>query len=284
MKRIRKIFSWIGTFLCACVLGIALFINFFPTLADTYFPYRIYTILTGSMEPILPVNSLVVVKSLQGTEPISGDIVTFHANRLGEDITLTHFFAKTEEKDGNVYYRTHANGNETYDIYDTTYEDIKGTYVTHIPYIGRYVLFLGSPYGIGMMGICFIVLVLFHYLEEHFDLDEELHVPSMKFKRHKKKDETLHIRNLQIYEEGDYVVTKGEIWNHTSIGVRYLKGKIIFKDKEGNTVITRVFYLIGRQALEKGQCGHWNVRVKTLDHMDEVEIKILHAKKSIKKL
>ena len=75
-------------------------------------------------------------------------IVTFQANRFGDDILLTHYFRETQiGNDGNLYYRTQAEGKDFYDNYETKRSDILGTYVYHIPFLGKVFLFLKSTFG-----------------------------------------------------------------------------------------------------------------------------------------
>ena len=76
--------------------------------------YRLYAVLTDSMEPRIPTFSLVCTKVLDPEEPLhlkKGDIITFKADRFGDDILLTHHFNKTEKDfQGNTIYRTNAEG------------------------------------------------------------------------------------------------------------------------------------------------------------------------------
>lgn len=76
--------------------------------------YRLYAVLTDSMEPRIPTFSLVCTKVLDPEEPLhlkKGDIITFKADRFGDDILLTHHFNKTEKDfQGNTIYRTKCRG------------------------------------------------------------------------------------------------------------------------------------------------------------------------------
>ena len=114
--------------------------------------YRLYAVLTDSMEPRIPTFSLVCTKVLDPEEPLhlkKGDIITFKADRFGDDILLTHHFNKTEKDfQGNTIYRTNAEGKDNLDMYKTLRKDIVGTYVFHIPFIGKIFLFLKSKFGI----------------------------------------------------------------------------------------------------------------------------------------
>ena len=106
--------------------------------------------------------SLVLSKNIQSDdELVPGTIITFHANRLGEDTVLTHTLAKTEvESDGRVRYYTQAYAYEGLDEYHTYRQDIVGIYVMHVPFLGKIVLFLQSQYAWFIIPIVVVILFL----------------------------------------------------------------------------------------------------------------------------
>ena len=58
------------------------------------------------MEPTIPTHSLVLVKTLkEGEEPKLNSIISFHANRFGENIVLTHYFRENAlDENGRKLY------------------------------------------------------------------------------------------------------------------------------------------------------------------------------------
>ena len=110
-----------------------------PEKINNILDYKFYSVLTNSMEPEIPTYSLVCIKKFKKDEIIDlkpQQIITFHANRFGENIIITHHFNKTEiTEDGTIIYRTNAAGKENLDNYETTRDDLIGTYIFHIPYI-----------------------------------------------------------------------------------------------------------------------------------------------------
>lgn len=137
-------------------------IIYFPEQITKFTGYRLYTVLTNSMEPTIPTYSLVLTKLIPINEDIQPNtIVTFKANRFGDDILLTHYFRKTEtSQDGNLYYRTQAEGKDNYDSYETSREDIVGKYVGHVPFIGKIFLFLKSDYSYIWYGEVLIIMLI----------------------------------------------------------------------------------------------------------------------------
>lgn len=144
-----------------------------PEKLNNFLDYKFYTVLTNSMEPKIPTYSLVCIKKFEKDEIInlkSQQIITFHANRLGTDIIITHYFNKIEkDEDGTVIYRTNAEGKDTLDYYRITRDDLIGTYIFHIPYIGKFILFLKSKFALILYGeiiIIFLIKTLIKFLWE----------------------------------------------------------------------------------------------------------------------
>lgn len=125
---------------------------------------QFYTVLSSSMEPTIPVYSLLCSRQFTAQEQIElqpGDIVTFQANRFGHKIIITHYLHTIEQnKNGELIYRTIAEGAETPDVYETTRQDLVGTYLFHIPHLGKVLLFLKSKFALILVGEeCIILLV-----------------------------------------------------------------------------------------------------------------------------
>lgn len=146
-----------------CVVVLLLLIIcgiFLPKLYIDKLPFCIYNVLTNSMEPEIPSESLVLVKTYrEGMLIKEGDIITFQAKRFGEDVIITHRFSHTEtNEDGQLIYRTHPEQSETMDSYETTQDDLLGIYMFHLPYIGKVPLFLKSSFG--FLWLCEVILIL----------------------------------------------------------------------------------------------------------------------------
>ena len=141
--------------------------------------YQFYTVLTNSMEPKIPTYSLVLVKKFETDEDIQlqpQQIITFHADRFGQRIIITHHFNKTERTDeGITIYRTNAEGKDQLDIYQTTREDLIGTYLFHIPYIGKIVLFLKSKFGFILYGEFSIIFLVNALIRSRWEEETQRH-------------------------------------------------------------------------------------------------------------
>lgn len=133
---------------------------FFPKPFQDMVPYHFYHVLTDSMEPFIPRNSIVCVKKYdENTVLDQDDVITFRALRFGEKIIITHRFSHTEtDPSGNLIFRTHPEVSDTLDAYKTRKEDILGIYLFHVPFVGKWILFLKSTFGV--LWICEMILIL----------------------------------------------------------------------------------------------------------------------------
>lgn len=128
------------------VLIIFLILNIILVLQSTFnsqkvpnlFGYKTFSIVTGSMEPTLKVNDLIITKNCKQEDIKKGDIITY---KRGSSI-ITHRVDNIQNEGGNVYYLTKGDGNYIYDEYKVKYKDIEGKYVKRIPKIGKIVSFL----------------------------------------------------------------------------------------------------------------------------------------------
>lgn len=165
MKRVRLIKNILfGLLLGAVGLYLAAY-SLWPQTLERYLPYRFYTVLTDSMDPYMPPMSLVLVRQIPADAPLElapEQIVTFRADRFGQQIIQTHRFSHTEwdEELGRTIYRTHPEGTTDLDFYKTTREDILGVYVFHLPWLGKVMLFLQSPWGLVLLGEQVVIFLI----------------------------------------------------------------------------------------------------------------------------
>lgn len=172
MKKILKI---LPNVLLIMLVAYIVLMKICPEKINKFLGYQTFVILTDSMEPVIPTGSAVLVKNLKDDEePKEGDIVSFRVDRLGEDAVFTHYYCGTEtEEDGSTRYLTQGATAERPDDYITHRQDIIGTYVFHIPYVGRIVLFLKSPFALIELGIIMIIMIIYQLLWDKFDKEAQ---------------------------------------------------------------------------------------------------------------
>lgn len=164
MKKFPKFIKYIFYLIFLLLTVYILIIIIAPEKINNILNYKFYSVLTNSMEPEIPTYSLVCIKKFEKDEIIDlkpQQIITFHAERFGENIILTHYFNKTEiNEDGTIIYRTNASGKSNLDDYKTTRDDLIGTYIFHIAYIGKFILFLKSKFGFILYGELIIIFLI----------------------------------------------------------------------------------------------------------------------------
>ena len=82
----------------------------------TFGGYGVMRTLTGSMEPAIPVHSLVVVKETDPSDLAVGDIITFHATDEALEGSLnTHRITGVTDQGGSLAFRTKGDANAAED-------------------------------------------------------------------------------------------------------------------------------------------------------------------------
>ena len=112
---------------------IGLIIN--PHREPSLFGFKTFQIVSGSMEPELSVNDIVIVKKVKQKKIKEGDIITFK-NRYGEIVTHRVYYVARNTQNDQVY-GTKGDANNTEDDGQVSYENIEGKYVGKIPRIGK---------------------------------------------------------------------------------------------------------------------------------------------------
>lgn len=125
-----------------------------PGQAPNFFGYSLFRVMTGSMEPTIPTNSLIVVKRVETQELAVGDVITFYSrdpSLLGEP--NTHRIIRFEEDEGRQLIITKGDANNIEDRFPTRAEDLIGKVVFSSLFLGRLVKLISNP-------LVFIPLIL----------------------------------------------------------------------------------------------------------------------------
>ena len=135
------------------------------------FGFKPYVVITESMEPVINVNDLIIVKNPKVDDLEPEDIITFYAdiNFDGEKDVVTHYIYSVDENvDGDLIFRTHRYFEDgdtvTTDFWVVGEDDILGEHLFTIPYLGAVVQFVKSPFGIAAMVVNIGVIVGIVYI------------------------------------------------------------------------------------------------------------------------
>ena len=127
------------------------------------FGMGVSVVLSGSMEPELSVNDLVLVKSQDSDR--NGDVVVYQDG----SILVIHRIVSI---DGDKVI-TQGDANNAADD-PINISAVKGKAMWHIPFVGGAVRFLQSPAGVIILIIAAVVLFELPYLQERKKSDDEL--------------------------------------------------------------------------------------------------------------
>ena len=133
-----KVLNIIGTAIIIIVIAVCL-----SLIVPKAFGVTSYTVLTGSMEPEVPVGSVVYAKAAEPAQLETGDIIVFYDGR--NEIPVTHRVVENQASEGQII--TKGDANESADIAPIPYPNVIGKVVLHIPFLGRFVSPLGTMLG-----------------------------------------------------------------------------------------------------------------------------------------
>lgn len=134
-----KLFSFLGTLVMVLAILLCL------TLAvPRIFGLQAYIVISGSMEPAIPVGSAVYARACDPREIEEDQVIVFY-NGTGDTVPVTHRVLENHPEDGELI--TKGDANEQEDIRPARYENVIGRVVLHVPLLGYLVAPLASMQG-----------------------------------------------------------------------------------------------------------------------------------------
>ena len=104
-----------------------------PGVTPDFFGIKTFSIVSGSMEPTINIDDIVIIKKVDKKELTKDDIISF---RINNEI-ITHRIIDKELKNGILFYITKGDNNEVPDIHNVKYSQIEGKYIGKIPKAGK---------------------------------------------------------------------------------------------------------------------------------------------------
>lgn len=155
-----KILSAIATALMIMLLLVAL-----PLTVPKLVGYQIYSVLTASMTPALPVGCAVYVRVCDPADLAPGDIVTYYK---GAGTTLTETHRVVSNNVDSKTLTTKGDANAGVDIYPILYSQVLGVVIFSVPCLGAVAMGLQSPAGIAICIAIFALAFLLWALADKF--------------------------------------------------------------------------------------------------------------------
>ena len=124
--------------------------------------YRVFTIATGSMEPVYNINDVILVKDTDPSTLKKGDDIAYLGNRDAvKGLIVTHRIIRIETfSDGKVHY-TLKGVNNKYEDPSITEDQILGKVVGKLPVVNFINHVVKNIYGFFFLVFCPLVLVIF---------------------------------------------------------------------------------------------------------------------------
>ncbi len=157
-KTVKKIWNAVTTVLVVLVVAVAILL-----VGARAVGLKVYTVLSGSMEPHFKTGSVIYVKDVEPNTLEAGDIITF---MLNDSTVATHRIVEVlpDEADPSVLrFRTKGDANEDADSGTVHMNNIIGEPVFTIPYFGYVANYIQSPPGsyVAIAGGALLLILVF---------------------------------------------------------------------------------------------------------------------------
>ena len=119
----------------------AVILSALPLTVPRLLGYKVYAVISGSMEPALPAGSLVYVKDADPFTVTPGEIIAFSDG--GE--VVTHRVRENRSDEGS--FITRGDANNTDDLFPVSYRNLIGRVKFHVPVMGSLMLYYVSAKG-----------------------------------------------------------------------------------------------------------------------------------------
>ena len=147
------------------IITVLIFILVFLLAGIRIFGFKVYTVLSPSMEPEYPTGSIIYVKKVDVDSLKEKDVITFF---LSKDTTATHRIIELVPDENNsdiIRFRTKGDANEIADGSLVEKNQIIGSPVFVIPFLGFIANYIHTPPGLyiaitsAIAIICFVLIV-----------------------------------------------------------------------------------------------------------------------------
>ena len=103
VKTVLRVMIWF----CLFAFVISVCLQSFSNNKLSFFNYRMFTVITGSMKPKYDIGDVLIDKKIKAEDIKVGDAITYQGlSNSYKDKVITHQVVKIEKKDGKYYYHT----------------------------------------------------------------------------------------------------------------------------------------------------------------------------------
>lgn len=139
-------------------LNLILLVQKIQNKPASIFGYKVFVVISGSMEPNIHVGDIVITKNVKACDLKVGDIITFNNDKY----TITHRIIDIIQ-DGETYYKTKGDHNSIADKDLIKYNNIEGVCKFRLEKIG--IIFIHSKDIIRVIIIICILYLIFKIID-----------------------------------------------------------------------------------------------------------------------
>ena len=164
MRTIKKVWSVVTTILVVLIVLSAVFL-----MGTRLIGYRVYSVISGSMEPELSVGDLLYVRPVDPTEVKVGDDISFVLN---EDLVVaTHRVVRIDAEKQHIY--TKGIANEVEDSEPVHFKNVIGVVDFNIPLLGYVSDYIQNPPGMYITIAAVATLIVLVFLPDFLPKKKE---------------------------------------------------------------------------------------------------------------
>lgn len=166
MRLMKKWIMNLVNLISALLIVVAIFVLFTVVMtrsgeAPEVFGYSVFRVLTGSMEPTIPEDALIIVKRMEpdGIEP--GDVISYYSTdpELNGAVN-THRVVSVEQEEQQYQFVTKGDANAVADEYPAVGKNLLGKVVFVSYPLGAAVNFVSAPVGFFVLILCPLLIIL----------------------------------------------------------------------------------------------------------------------------
>ena len=158
-RKVKKVWDVATTVLITLVVLLAVIL-----VGARLFGLQVYSVMSGSMVPKVPVGSLIYVQEVDYTTLKPREIITF---RLNDKTICTHRIVRVNQEDG-YSFSTKGDANDDEDGEPVPAEAVIGKVVAILPLVGYVAFFIQHPQGRYIAIAVGAILLLLVFLPELF--------------------------------------------------------------------------------------------------------------------
>lgn len=156
-KKKKRISAMLLRALAAVILA-AVILMCVPITVPRLFGYQIYTVISGSMEPDIPLGGLVYVQERDPKTVVEGDVIAYYGNQDGAIITHRVVYNQTVVQN----FVTKGDANDREDMIPVSYDRLLGVVVKTIPKLGAVMTAFTETKGKLLAAGLLVVVVFLH--------------------------------------------------------------------------------------------------------------------------